>query len=134
MKKKMLIVLVNVIAIALVITFLPAKIDCGDSEIYSLNDRKTAAALIADTIRSFDGCKLYAIVYEGDSVSEKNLEYCNSLAEEGTVYVDSIVFTSYFRSPIFGGGAWNSNEIYSWSWYLCRTTDEGWEILTYGYA
>lgn len=134
MKKKMLIVLVNVIAIALVITFLPAKIDCGDSEIYSLNDRKTAAALIADTIRSFDGCKLYAIVYEGDSVSKKNLEYCNRLAEEGTVYVDSIVFTSYFRSPIFGGGAWNANEIYSWSWYLARTADGDWELLTYGYA
>lgn len=90
--------------------------------------------MIADTISSFDGCRLYAVVYEGDPVSTKNLEYCNELAEEGTVYADCIVFASHFRSPIFGGGAWNANDINSWSWYLGRTADGDWEILTYGYA
>lgn len=134
MKKKILIILSIIAVIILVITFVPPIINCGDSEIYTKQERQVAADLIADTIRSFEGCKLYAVLYEGDPVSEKNLEYCNELAKEGTVYADCIVFTSYFRSPIFGGGAWNANEIYSWSWYLARTDDGDWEILTYGYA
>ena len=134
MKKKVIIVLSVIAAIVLAIAFFPPIIDCGDSEIYTIQERQVAADLIADKISSFEGCKLYAVVYDGDSASEKNLEYCNELAEEGTVYVDSIVFTSYFRSPIFGGGAWNANDIYSWSWYLARTADGDWEIVTFGYA
>lgn len=58
-----------------------------------------------EQLNSFEGCKLYAVKYEGDEVSKKNLEYCNSLAADGVTYSESIVFTSYFRSPVFGGGA-----------------------------
>ena len=134
MKKKILIILSIIAAIVLTITFFPPIIDCGDSEIYTKQERRAVADLIADKIRSFDGCRLYAVVYEGDAVSEQNLEYCNELAKEGKVYVESIVFKSYFRSPIFGGGPWNANDIYSWSWYLARTDDGDWETLTYGYA
>ena len=134
MKKKILIVLCVLLGIALMLSFIPAVIDCGDSVLYTKEDRQSAAKLISDTVESFEGCKLYAVKYEGDEVSKKNLEYCNSLAEDGITYSESIVFTSYFRSPIFGGGAWNENDIYSWSWYLARTDGGEWEILTYGYA
>ena len=134
MKKKILMVFVSLCGIALILSFIPAVIDCGDSALYTEEDRSAAAKLISDTVESFEGCKLYAVKYEGDEVSKKNLEYCNSLAADGITYSESIVFTSYFRSPVFGGGAWNANEIYSWSWYLARTNDGKWEILTYGYA
>ena len=134
MKKIILIVLSVVLGIALILTFIPVVIDCGESVLYTKEDRQSAARLISDTVNSFEGCKLYAVKYEGDEVSQKNLEYCNSLAADGVTYSESIVFTSYFRSPIFNAGAWNPNDLYSWSWYLARTNGGEWEILTYGYA
>lgn len=134
MKKKVLWILGMLAVILLVIALLPAKIDCGNSERYTFEDREAAAQLVVDKIGSFEGCKLFAVKYDGDDVSQENLNYCNGLAADGKVYTDCIVLTSYFRSPIFGGGAWNANEIYSWSWYLARIADEPWEILTYGYA
>ena len=133
MKKKILIVLSVLLGIALILTFRPAEIDCGESVLYTKEDRQSAAKLISNTIESFKGCKLYAVKYKGDLVSKKNLEYCNSLAADGVTYSESIVFTSYFRSPVFGGGTWNANDLYSWSWYLARTNGGEWEILTYGY-
>ena len=134
MKKKSLIVISVLLGIALILTFIPPVIDCGESVLYTKEDRQSAARLISDTVNSFEGCKLYAVKYEGDEVSQKNLEYCNSLAADGVTYSESIVFTSYFRSPIFNAGAWNPNDLYSWSWYLARTNGGEWEILTYGYA
>lgn len=134
MKKKILIVLSVLLGIALILTFIPPVIDCGESMLYTKEDRQSAAKLISNTVESFEGCKLYAVKYEGDEVSQKNLEYCNSLATDGVIYSESIVFTSYFRSPIFNAGAWNPNDLYSWSWYLARTNGGEWEILTYGYA
>ena len=134
MKKKLSYVICILAAIIFVIAILPAKLDCGDSEIYTYEERKAAANLVADTINSFEGCKLFLVKYDGDDTSQKNLYYCNELAKDGVQYVNCIVFTSYFRSPIFGGGAWNANEMYSWSWYLARTDDGLWEIITYGYG
>ena len=134
MKKKIFIVLCVILGIALILSFIPAVIDCGDSVLYTKEERQAAAKLISDTVESFEGCKLYAVKYEGDEVSKKNLEYCNSLAADDVTYSESIVFSSYFLSPIFNAGAWNPNDLYSWSWYLARTNGGDWEILTYGYA
>ena len=134
MKKKIRILLIVLCTAALVLHLIPAVIDCGDSAVYTIEERETAARLISDTVNSFEGCKLYAVKYDGDEVSQKNLEYCNSLAADGITYTESIVFTSYFRSPVFNAGAWNPNEIYDWTWYLARTDGGDWEILTYGYA
>ena len=134
MKKKLLIALLAILGIVLVLSVVPAVIDCGESVLYTKEERQDAAKLISDTVESFEGCKLYAVKYEGDEVSKKNLEYCNSLAADGVTYSESIVFTSYFRSPIFKAGAWNPNDLYSWSWSLARTNGGDWEILTYGYA
>ena len=134
MKKKILIALLAILGIVLVLSIVPAVIDCGESVLYTTEERQAAAKLISDTVESFEGCKLYVVTYEGDEVSKKNLEYCNSLAADGITYSESIVFTSYFRSPIFKAGAWNPNDLYSWSWYLARTNGGDWKILTYGYA
>ena len=64
--------------------------------------------------------------------SLKNLDYVNDLAPEGVVFSECIVFDTEFRSPIFGGGAWNPNRIYEWSWYLGRTEGGNWQLLTWG--
>ena len=42
------------------------------------------------------------------------------------------VTVKYIRSPIFGGGGFNSNFRYDWSWYLARTENGEWVVLTWG--
>lgn len=49
-----------------------------------------------------------------------------------TLYDEYIVFRMQFRSPVFGGGAWNANFRYDWSWYLARTEGGEWDLLTWG--
>ena len=82
MKKLIRIALCVLLGIVLIWVFtpqIPAVTVHGESEIYTREDRHSAARLISDTVNSFEGCKLYAVKYEGDEVSQKNLEYCNSL-------------------------------------------------------
>lgn len=138
MKKKLLTcigILIAVTAIVfLTIELIPAKIDCGTSKIYTAEEIDAAANLVADYVNNLDGCKLFAVIYDGDAVSLDNLDYCNSLAKDGKIYKDCIVFTSYFRSPIRAEGAWNANSLYNWSWYLARTEGGEWEEITHGYA
>ena len=52
--------------------------------------------------------------------------------KDGVEYTECIVYRTEFRSPIFGGGAWNANSRYDWSWYLARVGDGPWELLTWG--
>ena len=138
MKKKLLITLGILVALAAATAFtielIPAKFDYGTSEIYSLREIEAAANLVADYVNNLEGCKLFAVRYDGDETSRNNLDYCNSLAKDGKIYTDCIVFTSVFRSPVFGGGAWNANSIYTWSWYLARAEGGEWEEVTHGYA
>ena len=106
----------------------------GDSEIYSKRDIDKAADEVMDRFGSMRGCKMYSLTYAGDEVSKGNIEYVNSLAKDGVEYDECLVFESVFRSPLRGGGAWEPNEIYTWSWYLARTKDGRWDLLTWGYA
>lgn len=106
----------------------------GDSEIYSKRDIDKAADEVMDKFASMRGCKMYSLTYAGDDTCSRELDYCNSFAADGEEFVQCIVFESVFRSPLRGGGAWESNEIYTWSWYLARTEFGGWKLLTWGYA
>ena len=129
-KGKILTVIFSVI-LTLIIVFTcvslwPASIDYGTSDIYSRQDMTEAIDLIKEEFNSWDGCKLYSINYTDDDLCQRELEYCNTLAEE------CIVFRMQFRSPIFGGGGWNENFRYDWSWYLARTKGGEWELLTWG--
>ena len=91
-----------------------------------------AIALIEDEFYSWESCRLYSISYTSDEYCENDIGYVNTLADSGVVYTDCIVFRMRFRSPIMGGGGWNANFEYDWSWYLARTQDGEWELLTWG--
>ncbi len=108
----------------------PASIDYGESELYSMRERKEAAMMVKAKVGSFEGCKLYNIRYEGDEASLKALKY----HDRDGKYTEIIVFQTFFRSPIMGGGAWNANTMYSWSWYLGRKNNGNWELITWGYG
>jgi hypothetical protein len=125
-------VILTVILIFTCINLWPASIDYGTSDIYSKEDMEAAIALIKDEFYSWEGCKLYSIYYTDDSFCQKELDYVNTLADDGVIYTECIVFRTHFRSPIFGGGAWNANSDYDWSWYLARTDSGDWDLLTWG--
>ncbi len=137
-KKKIFIaitaVFLTIVAICGFIEFQPASIDYGHSEIYSKEDMDIAIGMIKEKINSWSGCKLYSIAYGGDEWGEENIKYCNDLAEDGTVYTQCMVFHTCFRSPIFGGGAWNANDIYYYNWSLARTPNGSWQLLSWGYG
>ena len=135
-KKRLLTIAVSVvltiILIFTVINLWPASIDYGSSEIYSREDMDDAIKLIKDQFYSWEGCKLYSIYYTDDSFCQREIEYVNTLADDGVTYTECIVFRTRFRSPVFGGGAWNANFEYDWSWYLARTEGGEWDLLTWG--
>jgi len=125
-------VLLTIVLIFTVINLWPASIDYGSSEIYSREDMDDAIKLIKDQFYSWEGCKLYSIYYTDDSFCQREIEYVNTLADDGVTYTECIVFRTRFRSPVFGGGAWNANFEYDWSWYLARTEGGEWDLLTWG--
>ena len=136
-KKKRLLTIVASVVLTIVLIFTvinlwPASIDYGSSEIYSREDMDDAIKLIKDQFYSWEGCKLYSIYYTDDSFCQREIEYVNTLADEGVTYTECIVFRTRFRSPVFGGGAWNANFEYDWSWYLARTEGGEWDLLTWG--
>lgn len=138
MKKKAIIILCLVAFLVLALVWCGKEkevaIDYGTSELFSQADMDEAIKEIKKTFNTFEGCKLYSLSYASDEKCEKELEYCNGLAPEETTYDECIVFDSRFRSPITNAGAWEPNTIYTWSWYLARTNNGNWELLTYGYA
>lgn len=107
-------------------------VDYGISEKYTREEMDAALDLIEEEFYSWKGCKLYSIHYTSDEYCESELDYVNTLAKDGVAYTDCIVFRMNFRSPLFGGGAWNANYEYNWSWYLARTQNGQWELLTWG--
>lgn len=127
-------IILTIAALFLIINTRPVTVDYGVSEKYTQEEMESAVEIIIDRMKKMEGCVLYSVTYRGDEYCESELEYVNTLADEdkGEVFVDCIVFTTDFRSPLFGGGAWNPNRLYHWTWYLARTDGGEWILLTFG--
>lgn len=131
-----------IIAVAAIVTaaliffatdiFRTSLIDYGVSQKYSKKEMDAAVDLIEREFYSWEGCKLYSISYAGDEFCENELDYINSLADDGIIFTDCIVFYTNFKTSMFVGGGFNPNFEYNWSWYLGRSEDGVWELLTWG--
>lgn len=113
-------------------------IDYGTSSIYTVDDMNAAIALIVNTFSTFEGCELHSLTYGSDvqSNTAENIAWMNDLEtanDNQQVFTECIMFESSFRSPKNGGGAWNANEEYTWSWWLARGEGSGWKLMTWGY-
>lgn len=110
-------------------------IDYNNCTAYSEKDIDLAARIVMDKVNSFEGEFFTdrAVLYSLKVSDTDCLEYCRSLNEDAD-YTESICFSSVMRSPVTGGGGWNANSIYEWSWYLARTENGNWELLTWGYG
>ncbi len=109
-------------------------IDLGESAIYTQEDLRAAVLAIREEFAAFEGCELHRLRYAGDeSCTEENLHWMNELNPDGG-YTQVAEFLSDFRSPAEETGAWEADREYTdWQWWLARTENGGWEILTWGY-
>ena len=107
------------------------KINLGESNDYSL---QVAANIITEEIGGWESVKrVYDITYCGDELSADNLDYCKTLGEKN--YIQCAVFSSSFLTAKSSeSGGFNPNSRYDdWMWYLAKTDDGEWELLTWGY-
>ncbi len=107
-------------------------INYGESEIYSDDEINLAVEVVKAQFEEFEGCELHTLSYAGDSACKAYLAYCCDL-DENKDFVECIVFNSSFHSPKNGGGAWEADYEYTWSWYLAREKNGSWTLLTFGY-
>ena len=105
------------------------NVSYGNSVIYSTEEIDAAVQAVKEDFKNLDGCKLYSLSYAGDQDNEEEIKYINEFGK----YDKCIVFNSEFRSPLFGGGAWTSNTIYTWKWYVGRNEHGSWEVVQKGY-
>ena len=115
-------------------------IDYGKSKLYSEDELKEAAVQIKCTFASWRGCELHNIRYAGDeNANKENLGWLNELKEnKDEPYVECAEFLMDFHSPVkqadLDKTAWDPDHEYKdYQWYLARTKDGGWEIVSMGY-
>jgi len=110
-------------------------IDLGSSALYTEDELYDAVLAIKCKFAAWDGCELHAIRYAGDEANNaENLSWLNSL-EEGAGYTQVAEFLMDFHSPVEEGPyAWEPDMEYTdYQWWLARTADGGWEIVSTGY-
>ena len=113
-------------------------IDYGTSSIYTKADMNAAIEVIKKQFNSMDGCELHSLSYSSDDDCNNSecIKWMNDLEEANDnkeVFTQCIMFNSSFRSPKNGGGAWETNEEYTWSWWLARSEGGAWKLMTWGY-
>ena len=109
------------------------EIDYGVSGLFTPEELVEAAVQIKCKFAAWKGCELHSLRYAGDeSCSDKNLAWLNSIGDGN--YVQCAEFLSNFHSPVEGGGAWEPDQEYTdWQWWLARTEEGGWDIVSWGY-
>ena len=117
------------------------EIDYGKSTLYTDADIDSAIAEMMDQFSTWKGCTLKRFAFGGDEAcGASELEYVNSLREEGTEAFDqAIVLVTDFHSPSgkdAEGTAWEPDSDYKdYRWSLGRTGASGsWKLMTWGYA
>ena len=115
-----------------------AEIDYGSSSVYTKEDMDAAIELIKKEFSSWKGCELHSIVYAGDDQCDQStLDWMNELESANDAeqtFTQCIVFKSDFHSPKNGGDAWNGDYEYTnWGWWLARSDNGQWKLMTYGY-
>ena len=110
------------------------KAGYGESAVYTDAELADAAAAVEAAFASFEGCELHSLRYAGDeSCTEENLKWMNELNPDGH-FTEVAEFLTDFHSPVEQVGAWEADTEYTdYQWWLARSADGGWEVLTWGY-
>ena len=111
------------------------SIDTGSSELYTEDELKDAVIQIECKFAFWGDVDLKSIKYAGDeAVTDENLNWMNELAPDAN-YTQVVEFLMDFHTPEdVGELTFNADSDYTdYQWWLARTDDGGWEIVTFGY-
>ena len=93
---------------------------------------------IKNEFKTWDGFELHSITYASDDNSnDDNVVWMNELAgahDLNDEFTQCIMFESDFLTPKDGGGSFNPSQEYTgWQWWLAKSTDGKWKLMTWGY-
>ncbi len=111
------------------------SIDLGNSEIYTQDELKDAVIQIKCKFASLAGCELKSIRYAGDgAVNDENLNRMNEI-DNGAGYTQVAEFMMDFHTPKNPESlTLEADRDYTdYNWWLARTADGGWNIVSFGY-
>ncbi|MBQ6540819.1 MAG: M15 family metallopeptidase [Oscillospiraceae bacterium] len=110
------------------------EIDLSGSKLYSEEELYDAMLAVKCKFASWAGCELKSIRYAGDDANSKEiLEWLNSLVEDGK-FTETAKLLMDFHSSDNDEQGLNSNFDYKdYEWWLARTEDGDWEIVSWGY-
>ncbi len=109
-------------------------IDYGASTLYTKEELAEAAVQIKCKFASFPGADLLELTYAGDECnSEENIQWMNEL-DPGNDYVQVAEFLTNFTTREDAEGVLEPNAEYTdYQWWLARSEDGGWQLLSWGY-
>ena len=109
-------------------------VDLGTSELYTEEELKEAAIQVKCRFAAFDGCEMKSLRYAGDACnSEDNIRWLNEMDEDNE-YVQVVEFLSDFHVSEDAKTTFNAGEDYKdYQWWLARTEEGGWQLLSWGY-
>ena len=116
------------------------KIDYGNSNVYSKEEMDDAIKIIKkEFFNSFMGSELKNIRYvSDDKCGVDELEWLNVLAEDNGSsehFTECMLFLSDFHSPKNGRGDLEADYEYTdWQWWLARSENGKWKLVTYGWG
>ncbi len=95
---------------------------------------KEAAIQVKCRFAAFDGCEMKSLRYAGDACNtEENIKWLNEMDEDNE-YVQVVEFLSDFHVTEDAKTTFNPGQDYTdYQWWLARTEDGGWQLLTWGY-
>lgn len=130
----------NFIVAALCCVMTAAEVDYGASEIYSRAEMDSAIRLVQEMFSNWRGCEMKNIRYGGDEANNaENLRWMNNLAPAhgyAPEFTQCIEFlTDFYVSPEAEKyTTFNPDSVYKdFQWWLARTKDGDWVLLTFGY-
>lgn len=116
------------------------RISYGVSKIYSQEDMDAAVKIILKQFEQWQGCELHSVVYMGDECnSAENLRWMNELAQAQKIQ-EKMVQCAGFLSDFYVSREAEKHttfnpetEYKNWQWWLARSENGEWHLLTFGY-
>ena len=110
-------------------------IDYGSSQLYSDEDLKEAVIQIKCEFAFWPECKLESIRYAGDeAVTDKNLKWLKEVSGNDKLTQIAEFFMDFHTPKNTGDTSFESDKDYKhYQWWVAKTEDDGWEIVSKGY-
>ncbi len=116
------------------------RINYGVSKLFSKDDMDAAVKIILKHFEQWQGCELHSILYVGDECnSAENLKWMNELAaahgqKEKMLYCMEFLSDFYVSREAEKHTTFNPETEYkNWQWWLARSENGEWQLLTFGY-